>query len=66
MEITDMITNLGFPVAVAAFALWNSYKHEEFLQDTLTVTIKENTEALEELKNIIEIAVGKNDEEGDK
>lgn len=65
MDITDMITNLGFPIAVAAFALWNSYKHEEFLQDTLTVTIKENTEALQELKDIIELALG-NKEEDDK
>lgn len=50
MDITDILTQLGFPAGVAAFALWNSYKHEEFLQNTLQTTIKENTTALQELK----------------
>ena len=64
MEFTDLISSLGFPIAVAAFALWNSYKHEEYLQNTLTNTIKENTEALEELKLIIKKII-KGDEEED-
>lgn len=49
----DVITTLGFPAAVAAFALWNSYKHEEFLQGTLQTTLKENTDAISELKEVI-------------
>lgn len=53
MDIVDVITTLGFPAAVAAFALWNSYKHEEFLQGTLQTTLKENTEAINELKEVI-------------
>lgn len=50
MEIMDIITSLGFPAGVAAFALWNSYKHEQFLQETLKVALDENTKALNDLK----------------
>lgn len=50
MDIIDVITNLGFPAGVAAFALWNSYKHEQFLQNTLKTALDENTQALNELK----------------
>lgn len=50
MDFADVITSLGFPAAVAAFALWNSYKHEQFLQDTLKTALDENTQALNELK----------------
>lgn len=53
MEFVDVITNLGFPIAVAAYALWNSYKHEQYLQDTLKTTLEDNTKAILELKNIL-------------
>ena len=53
MDITELITNLGFPAAVAAFALWNSYKHEEFLQNTLTKTIDSNTAGLNSVKEAV-------------
>lgn len=49
----ELIGQLGFPIAVALFALWNSYRHELFLQETLEATIKENTTALLELKDMI-------------
>ena len=32
-DFIDIISSLGFPIAVAAFALWNSYKHEQYLQE---------------------------------
>ena len=58
MEIEQLLTNLAFPAAIAAFALWNSYKHEEFLQDTLKSMIEDNTNALDELKHAVsEIAI---------
>lgn len=50
MDIVDVITQLGFPAAVAAFALWNSYQHEQFLQNNLKTTLEENTKALNDLK----------------
>lgn len=58
MDVMELIQTLGFPAAVAAFALWNSYKHEEFLQNTLQSTIKENTTALQELKAAIHKITG--------
>ena len=67
MEFTDIITNLGFPIAVAAYALWNSYKHEQYLQDTLKTTLEDNTKAILELKNILSritsVTVGDDDED---
>lgn len=53
MEIYDIVAQLGFPIAVAAWALYNSHKHEEFLQGTLTSTLKENTEATKKLAELV-------------
>ena len=53
-EFIDIISSLGFPIAVAAFALWNSYKHEQYLQNVLENTLKENTTALEKLTALID------------
>lgn len=53
MEIIDVISNLGFPIGVAVFALWNSYNHEKYLQGVLDNTLKENTAALRELTGVI-------------
>lgn len=58
---TDIIATLGFPIAVAAYALWNSYKHEEYLQNTLKETLKENTEAINKLSDVIDKLVLKLD-----
>ena len=58
---TDVIATLGFPIAVAAYALWNSYKHEEYLQNTLKETLKENTEAINKLSDVIDKLVLKLD-----
>lgn len=54
MDIESIITNLGFPIAVAAWALWQSKQHEEFLQGILTQTLKENTEATEKLARLVQ------------
>lgn len=53
-DFIDIISSLGFPIAVAAFALWNSYKHEQYLQNVLENTLKENTTALEKLTALID------------
>lgn len=53
MEIIDVINNLGFPIGVAVFALWNSYNHEKYLQGVLDNTLKENTAALRQLTDVI-------------
>lgn len=52
---TQLIGQLGFPIAVAAFALWNSHKHEEYLQGVLSTTLKENTAAIEKLSDLVDI-----------
>ena len=55
MEVfTNLIGTLGFPIAVAAFALWNSHEHEKYLQGVLENTLKENTAAINRLSDIIE------------
>lgn len=53
-EFIDIISSLGFPIAVAAFALWNSYKHEQYLQGVLENALKENTVALQKLTSLID------------
>ncbi len=50
----NVISTLGFPIAVAAFALWNSHEHEKYLQGVLENTLKENTAAINRLSDIIE------------
>lgn len=52
--ITEMITTVGFPVAVAVFALWNSHNHEIYLQNVLDSTLKENTKAIDRLSDLID------------
>lgn len=54
MEIYDIVAQLGFPIAVAAWALYQAHKHEEFLQGTLTTTLKENTEATHKLSDLVQ------------
>lgn len=53
-DFIDIISSLGFPIAVAAFALWNSYKHEQYLQGVLENALKENTIALQKLTSLID------------
>lgn len=65
MDMTEIVAQLGFPIAVAIFALWNSYRHEVYLQDTLTTTIKENTAALLELKELIKKITKEEDRDGE-
>ena len=62
MEIVDVISNLGFPIGVAVFALWNSYNHEKYLQGVLDTTIKENTTAVKQLTEVISEMRGNEDE----
>lgn len=53
MEIYDVVAQLGFPIAVAAWALYNSHRHEEFLQGTLTSSLKDNTQAVNRLSDLV-------------
>lgn len=52
--IMEMITKVGFPIAVAVFALWNSHNHEIYLQNVLDSTLKENTKAIDRLSDLID------------
>ena len=53
-DFVSIVSSLGFPVAVAIFALWNSYKHEIYLQNVLDNTLKENTKAIDRLSDLID------------
>jgi len=50
----EAITKVGFPIAVAVFALWNSHNHEIYLQNVLDSTLKENTKAIDRLSDLID------------
>ena len=50
----EVITKVGFPIAVACFALWNSHNHEIYLQGVLDTTLKENTKAIDRLSDLID------------
>lgn len=56
-EFTSLVSSLGFPIAVACFALWNSHQHEKYLQSVLDSTLKENTKAIERLSDLIDRAL---------
>ena len=51
-ELTEIVSTLGFPIAVALFALWNSREHEKYLQNVLDTTLKENTKAIDRLGDL--------------
>ena len=53
-ELTNVVSTLGFPIAVAIFALWNSRQHEKYLQEVLETTLKENTKAIESLSDTLD------------
>ncbi len=53
-EFTSLVSTLGFPIAVACFALWNSHQHEKYLQSVLDTTLKENTKAIDRLSDLID------------
>ena len=53
-EFIEIVSTLGFPIAVAVFALWNSHQHEVYLQGILDTTLKENTKAIERLSDLID------------
>lgn len=52
--LIEVITKVGFPIAVAVFALWNSHNHELYLQGVLDNTLKENTKAIDRLSDLID------------
>lgn len=52
--LTNVVSTLGFPIAVACFALWNSHQHEKYLQGVLDSTLKENTKAIDRLSDLID------------
>lgn len=53
-EFISIVSSLGFPIAVAVFALWNSHQHEVYLQNVLDSTLKENTKAIDRLSDLID------------
>lgn len=53
-EFISVVSSLGFPIAVACFALWNSHQHETYLQGVLDSTLKENTKAIDRLSDLID------------
>lgn len=53
-DFSMLVGQLGFPIAVAIFALWNSHNHEKYLQEVLQTSLKENTQAIERLSDLIE------------
>ena len=52
--LIEVVTKVGFPIAVACFALWNSHQHEIYLQGVLDTTLKENTKAIDRLSDLID------------
>lgn len=56
-ELAEIISTLGFPIAVALFALWNSHEHEKYLQNVLDTTLKENTNAIDRLGDLLDGAL---------
>lgn len=56
-EFTTIVSSLGFPIAVALFALWNSREHEKYLQNVLDTTLKENTNAIDRLGDLLDGAL---------
>ena len=52
--LIEAITKVGFPIAVAVFALWNSHQHEVYLQNVLDGTLKENTKEIDRLSDLID------------
>lgn len=53
-NFSNLVSTLGFPIAVACFALWNSHQHEKYLQGVLDSTLKENTKAIDRLSDLID------------
>lgn len=53
-NVSNLVSTLGFPIAVACFALWNSHQHEKYLQGVLDSTLKENTKAIDRLSDLID------------
>ena len=53
-DLAEIVSTLGFPIAVALFALWNSREHEKYLQNVLETTLKDNTKAIDRLSDLID------------
>ena len=53
-NLMTLIGQFGFPIAVAIFALYNSREHEKYLEEVLQTTLKENTQAIERLSDLLE------------
>lgn len=53
MDVMTLITQVGFPAAVAAYALYVHFKHMEYLEKTLGQAVLDNTKAINDLKLLI-------------
>lgn len=64
MDVAAMITQIGFPAAVAAYALYVHFKHMDYLEKTLGQAVVDNTKAINELRLLIMNIVDDKQKEG--
>ena len=64
MDVAAMITQIGFPAAVAAYALYVHFKHMDYLEKTLGQAVIDNTHAINELRLLIMNIVDDKQKEG--
>lgn len=65
--LTQVISNLGFPIVCCGALFWYVVKHTEKQNDEidkLSATVEQNTEILKELKTLISAMVGMIDGKG--
>lgn len=64
MDVAAMITQIGFPAAVAAYALYVHFKHMDYLEKTLGQAVIDNTKAINELRLLIMTIIDDKQKEG--
>lgn len=64
MDVAAMITQIGFPAAVAAYALYVHFKHMDYLEKTLGQAVIDNTHAINELRLLIMTIIDDKQKEG--
>lgn len=64
MDVAALITQVGFPAAVAAYALYVHFKHMDYLEKTLGQAVVDNTKAINELRLLIMTIIDDKQKEG--
>ena len=64
MDVATLITQVGFPAAVAAYALYVHFKHMDYLEKTLGQAVLDNTKAITDLKLLIMTILDDKQKEG--